>query len=115
MTGPNEEPRSPAGIRSVAPARRLPPAGFCRGHRATKTKGRVSRKMPFLPASFLAGLPRAEPRGDTFAGNENKPLRAISNRNTNERRSAATLSEPTTSQFLIATKLHVSEEKAKRE
>jgi hypothetical protein len=50
-----------------------------------------------------------------FAANENKPLRAISNRNSNDSRKLATLSESTTSNFLIATKLHVSEEKAKRE
>jgi hypothetical protein len=51
----------------------------------------------------------------TFRGNENKPLTAISNRNSNDSRKRATLSEPTTSKFLIATKTHLSEEKAKRE
>jgi hypothetical protein len=68
-----------------------------------------------LPRRSLAGLPRAEPRGDAFRGNENKPFRAFSNRNSNDSRKRATLSEPTTSKFLIATKTHVSEEKAKRE
>ncbi len=52
---------------------------------------------------------------DVFAGTENKPLTAISNRNTNERRKRPTLSESTTSNFLIATKMHFSEEKAKSE
>jgi hypothetical protein len=50
-----------------------------------------------------------------FGGNEYKPLRAISNRNSNDSRKRATFSESTTSKFLIATKMHVSEEKAKRE
>ncbi len=53
--------------------------------------------------------------GRQFRGNENKPLTAISNRNTNERRNTATLPEPITSKFLIATKMHFSEEKAKSE
>jgi hypothetical protein len=48
-------------------------------------------------------------------GNENKPLTAISNRNSNDSRKRATLSESITSKFLIATKMHLSEEKAKRE
>jgi hypothetical protein len=68
-----------------------------------------------LPRRSLAGLPRAQPRGDTFTGKENKPLTAISNRNSNDSRKPATLSESMTSDFLIATKLHVSEEKAKSE
>jgi hypothetical protein len=51
----------------------------------------------------------------SFTGTQNKTLRTLSNRNTNERRKLATLSESTTSKFLIATKLHFSEEKAKRE
>jgi hypothetical protein len=108
MTGPNEGPRSPAHITSVAPARRLPPAGFSRGRRATKARGRVSSKMPGLPAKYCG-------RKDTFRGTENKPLTAISNRNSNDSHKRATLSEPTTSNFLIATKMHISEEKAKRE
>jgi hypothetical protein len=45
---------------------------------------------------------------------ENKPLRAISNRNSNDSRKRATLSESITSKFLIATKTHASEEKAKQ-
>jgi hypothetical protein len=68
-----------------------------------------------LPRRSLAGLPRAEPRGDTFRVIENKSLTAISNRKSNDSRKRATLSEPTTSNFLIATKTHISEEKAKRE
>jgi hypothetical protein len=68
-----------------------------------------------LPRRSLAGLPRAEPRGDTFGGNENKPLRAFSNRKSNDSRKLATLSDPTTSEFLIATKTHFSEQKAKSE
>jgi hypothetical protein len=50
---------------------------------------------------------------DAFRGTENKLLRAFSNRNSNDSRKLATLSEPATSKFLIATKMHVSEEKAK--
>ncbi len=60
-------------------------------------------------------LPRRSLAGSVLRGNENKPLRAISNRNTNERRNTATLSKSTTFNFLIATKMHFSEEKAKRE
>jgi hypothetical protein len=60
-------------------------------------------------------LPRRSLAESVLRGNENKPLRAISNRNTNERRNAATLSTSTTFNFLIATKMHFSEEKAKRE
>jgi hypothetical protein len=44
---------------------------------------------------------------------ENKRLTAFSNRNSNDSRKLATLSKSTTSNFLIATKLHVSEQKAK--
>jgi hypothetical protein len=60
-----------------------------------------------LPAGIVAG--------DTFTGDENKPLTASSNRNSNDSRKLATLSESITSNFIIATKMHVSEEKAKRE
>jgi hypothetical protein len=52
---------------------------------------------------------------DTLRGNENKPLRAGSNRNTNERRKRVKTLESMVYEFLIATKLHVSEEKAKSE
>jgi hypothetical protein len=52
---------------------------------------------------------------DVFSGIENKRLTAFSNRNTNESRKLATLSKSTISNFLIATKWHCSEEKAKRE
>jgi hypothetical protein len=51
----------------------------------------------------------------SFQGNENKPLTAISNRNSNDSRKLATISESITSNFLIATKMHLSEEKAKSE
>jgi hypothetical protein len=63
---------------------------------------------------FTLDVPK-RPGNPVLRGNENKSLRAISNRNSNDSRKLATLSEPTTSQFLIATKLHFSEEKAKRE
>jgi hypothetical protein len=62
-----------------------------------------------LPAGQYCG------RKDAFRGNENKPIRAHSNRNSNDSRKRATHSESTTSDFLIATKMHLSEEKAKRE
>jgi hypothetical protein len=55
------------------------------------------------------------PGKPVFTGTENKPLTAISNRNSNDSRKLATHSQSITSDFLIATKLHVSEEKAKRE
>jgi hypothetical protein len=99
--------------------------------KAPKPTGRVCGEMPGLPASTVAGLPTTRfslpprsPAGlpaillggrDAFRGNENKPLRDFSNRNSNDSRKRATLSEPTTSKFLIATKMHFSEEKAKRE
>jgi hypothetical protein len=50
-----------------------------------------------------------------FTGNENRPLTAVSNRKSNDSRKRTTLSESATSNFLIATKLHISEEKAKSE
>jgi hypothetical protein len=62
-----------------------------------------------LPAGQYCG------RKDAFRGTENKPLRAISNRKSNDSRKLATHSESTISNFLIATKMHISEEKAKRE
>jgi hypothetical protein len=68
-----------------------------------------SRTMPGLPAREHCG------EKDTFTATENKPLTAISNRKSNDSRKLATLSESITSNFLIATKLHVSEEKAKSE
>jgi hypothetical protein len=69
------------------------------------------------PASPFAGGPARRLFGgrDVLSGNENKPLTARSNRNTNESHNTTTLSESTTSKFLIATKLHFSEEKAKSE
>jgi hypothetical protein len=60
-------------------------------------------------------LPRRSLAGDAFRGNENKSLTAISNRKSNDSRKLATLSKSITSKFLIATKWHCSEEKAKRE
>jgi hypothetical protein len=77
----------------------------------------LSDRNTLEPGRPLSGgsLPRAEPRGETFGGNENKPLTPFSNRNSNDSRKLATLSESMRSQFLIATKLHFSEEKAKRE
>jgi hypothetical protein len=51
--------------------------------------------------------------GDDFVGNEKKPLTTISNRNSNGSRKLATRSEPIVSEFPIATKMHLSEEKAK--
>jgi hypothetical protein len=70
------------------------------------TKNRQSGASS-LPASIVAG--------DAFRGIENKPLRAISNRKSNDSRKLATVSESIISNFLIATKTHISEEKAKRE
>jgi hypothetical protein len=63
----------------------------------------------------VPGLAALSLAGDAFRGTENKPLKAFSSRNPNDSRKLATLSESTISNFLIATKLHVSEEKAKRE
>ncbi len=81
--------------------------------------------VPCLPASIVEGLAcppvgreRRKSRGAPkaiFFGAVRTGDSTISNRNTNERRNAATHSEPITSQFLIATKMHFSEEKAKRE
>jgi hypothetical protein len=68
-----------------------------------------SRTMPGLPAREHCG------EKDTFTATENKPLTAISNRKSNDSRKLATHSESIISNFLIATKLHVSEEKAKSE
>jgi hypothetical protein len=85
------------------------------GQTATQATLEAPRQPVGSSSPIPGGLPRAEPRGDAFRGNENKPITAISNRNSNDSRKLATLSEPTTSHFLIATKLHISEEKAKRE
>ncbi len=87
----------------------LPPASPTCGGPA-----RLSRAQSRGPLSDDS-LPRRSLAGDAFTGNENKPLRAGSNRNSNERRKLATHSKNKRSHFLIATKLHVSEEKAKRE
>jgi hypothetical protein len=77
----------------------------------------LSNPNTLEPARQLFGGPARPLSGGrhAFRGNENKPLTAISNRNSNDSRKRATLSEPTTSEFLIATKTHSSEEKAKRE
>jgi hypothetical protein len=71
----------------------------------------------FELATPIAGGPARQYCGgrDTFRGNENKPLTAISNRKSNDSRKLTTLPESTTSNFLIATKSHFSEEKAKSE
>ncbi len=104
-------PASPAG---PEPRRRACPGrGPGEPHRGERRPG----------ASTASGLPVYPERsrrastvsGDTLRGDEDKALTAVSNRNTNERRKLTTLSEPTTSKFLIATKLHFSEEKAKSE
>jgi hypothetical protein len=124
MTAMNDEPHSPSDMGSIVPARRLPlasptaggpaspisggPAGFPRGRRATRARGRVSKENALAARQYCG-------RKDAFRGTENKPLRAISNRKSNDSRKLATPSEPITSKFLIATKMHFSEEKAKRE
>jgi hypothetical protein len=87
--------------------------------RATKASAVGSRSVPGLPATPAGWFrgptsPIAGGKG-VLRGNENKPLTAHSNRNSNDSRKLAILSESTTSNFLIATKLHFSEEKAKRE
>ncbi len=87
----------------------LPPASPTCGGPA-----RLPRAQSRGPLSG-GSLPRRSLAGDALRGNENKSLTAISNRNTNERRNAATHSESTISKFLIATKMHFSEEKAKSE
>jgi hypothetical protein len=55
------------------------------------------------------------PGKPVFGGNENKSARAFSNRNSNDSRRLATHSQSTISDFLIATRMHFLEEKAKRE
>jgi hypothetical protein len=102
--GPPRWPRRPVLLRlPSSEAKELQPRGLPRAR----------------SGSALSGA--ARPRGQYFGGrgnlngNENKPLTALSNRNSNDSRKLATPSEPITSNFLIATKLHVSEEKAKRE
>jgi hypothetical protein len=99
------------------------PWGLLSGGRVTfsgienKPVTAISNRNAQQPARQLFGGQAPQYCGgrDVFSGNENKRLTAVSNRNTNERRNAATLSKSSTSKFLIATKLHVSEEKAKRE
>jgi hypothetical protein len=72
------------------------------------------RPLAGLPRRSLAGLPASLGGGKhTFRGTENKPIRTISNRTSNDSRKLATHSESMTSKFLIATKMHASEEKAK--
>jgi hypothetical protein len=84
-------------------------------------KASLLRPQKQFPSGFPESGNNAEPArplsggGHTFTGTENKPLTAISNRKSNDSRKLATLSESMTSQFLIATELHVSEEKAKSE
>ncbi len=89
--------------------------------RATRDAGArkfaLSNPNSLEPASPIAGGPTRQYRGerDVFTDTENKPLTPISNRNTNERRKLTTPSKSTISKFLIATRMHVSEEKAKSE
>jgi hypothetical protein len=114
-------PGSGAAAHGAVPSPQAPAWGTLRvrvgGSKNRRDCGEPGRPLcgGSLPRRSLAGLPRAEPRGDTSRGIENKPLRAFSNRKSNDSRKPATLSEPTTSNFLIATKTHSSEEKAKRE
>ncbi len=104
--------RSPQPAASCLPRRlpaRLPPVYPERSRGASIVVGLIP-----TPAAWLGGPGRPLSGGrDALRGNENKPLRAGSNRNTNEGRKLAIHSESMTSKFLIATKLHVSEEKAK--
>jgi hypothetical protein len=97
-----QPPRVSEGSKSKPPASLLWPkeAGACNRN--------TCRLVWQHPTRYLG-------REGHFRGNENKPLTAISNRNSNDSRKLATLSESTTSNFLIATKMHISEEKAKRE
>jgi hypothetical protein len=87
------------------------------GNKNRQYCGAPARQLFGGPGRPLSGgsLPRRSLAGDAFRDIENKPLRTISNRNSNDSRKLATLSESTTSHFLIATKMHFSEEKAKRE
>jgi hypothetical protein len=94
------------------------PSALCVSDAFLGAHERLSSRPVLLatPAGSFAGPGRPLSGGrDTFRGNENKPLRAHSNRKSNDSRKRATLSEPITSNFLIATKTHFSEEKAKSE
>jgi hypothetical protein len=114
-------PRSGEAAHGAVPSPQAPAWGT----RRVLLGGTKNRRYCGGPASPFAGGPARhligrEPArrplgGRHFRGNENKPLTAISNRNSNDSRKVATASESTTSNFLIATKMHLSEEKAKRE
>ncbi len=104
--------RSDRDVQTIPPARRLPPAG--REHGPTWPLRTLNKnKPPRVPEGRKSNSPTA-PKA-IFFGAVRTGDSAISNRNTNESRNAATLPKPTTSHFLFATKLHFSEEKAKRE
>jgi hypothetical protein len=77
-------------------------------HRASLCSAGLQPGIFALDAANRLGNP-------VFSATENKPLRAFSNRKSNDSRKLATLSKSTTSKFLIATKMHFSEQKAKRE
>jgi hypothetical protein len=116
MTTTNEE-LSITGVRSRSPvpeeAGPVPVAG---GPARWHVRGPASPIAGGWPASTVAGPSAAVPAEETLLRDtENKPLTAISNRNSNERRKRATLPTSIISKFLIATKMHLSEEKAKRE
>jgi hypothetical protein len=105
-------PRSGEPAHGAVPSPQ-PPAW---GTRRVLLGGTKNRRYCGGPASPFAGGPAPSGASGRYSrGNENKPLTAISNRNSNDSRKRATLSEPITSKFLIATKMHLSEEKAKRE
>jgi hypothetical protein len=106
-------PGSGAAAHGAVPSPQAPAWGTLRV-RVGRTKNRQYCGEPGRPLSG-GSLPASIVAGDAFGGNENKPFRAFSNRNSNDSRKLTTLSESTTSKFLIATKTHSSEEKAKRE
>jgi hypothetical protein len=118
---PASKPRSGEPAHGAVPSHQAPAWGTLRlllgGTKSRQYCGGPARQFFGGPGHPLSGgsLPRRSLAGDDFRGNENKPLRTISNRKSNDSRKLATLPEPTTSKFLIATKMHLSEEKAKRE
>jgi hypothetical protein len=117
------EPRSGAAAHGAVPSPQAPaweiPQLLPMGTKNKSSRATRARAVGFRenaePASPVAGGPARRRSGgrDALRGNENKRLRTLSNRNTNEGGKLATLSEPTTYHFLIATKMHFSEEKAK--
>jgi hypothetical protein len=114
-----------ASTESVAASERVH-AQPARAHRVLLVRFQIFRANPSgaTPGLLACCLGQSSPSRvgaalgavkAVFRGNENKSLTAISNRKSNDSRKLATLSEPTTSKFLIATKSHFSEEKAKSE